>query len=142
LYYIIRKKQMKFFKALEVFDEEYNELFQVNINPLKFNRKYSVLDGDGVEVITISTGFRILHKIKIRDRKYVCKGNLFKMNYRLYDEDQVIVRFLLKKKNNERYFEIELLEEDNIEAALAVYIVAMAKRFNSRRKENTNEVLH
>ena len=41
LYYIIRKKQMKFFKALEVFDEEYNELFQVNINPLKFNNSVS-----------------------------------------------------------------------------------------------------
>lgn len=135
LFYVIRKKQDGFFKALEILDENYNLVYHLNINPLRWNRKYMVNNINNEPVIQISTGFRILHRIRMNNKKYVCKGNMFKMRYRLYDGDKVIVRFKQVKKQHVNFFEMDLAEGEPIDAALAVYIAAMAQRFSCRRKD-------
>ena len=134
LLYIVKKESLYKLRAIEILDPDYKTKYNVNFNPLKFKGRYQVRDVNNSEVITISTGLHLLHKIVIAGKKLVCKANLFKIKYWLYDDDKVIARLQIIKKDDERYFEINLEKTDKIIYAIALYIIAQAQRINYVRK--------
>ena len=82
----------------------------------------------------ISTGLNLLHHVDIGTESYVCKSNLFRINYKLYKIDKVVGRLQVVRKHKERYFQIELDGSEDLKMAIVLYVVAQAQRLWFLRK--------
>lgn len=127
--YYIKKKNLKRKRAIEVLDENKIKKYQVDFHPLKTKGRYRVLDTNGMELLTINTGIKIIHKIVVKGKHYICKSNLFKIRYWLYENDTVIARLKLVKIDNVKYFEINLEKTDDMLLGIILYVVAQAQRY-------------
>lgn len=132
--YIIKKESLKKSRAIDIYNPDYLPAFHVNISPLKIIGRYQVFDNLNTLRININLGFRLLHKIDIGTKRLVCKANLFKIKYWLYEDDAVIGRLSVVKKHDERYFEITLERNDDMINVIALYVIAQAQRINFLKK--------
>ena len=132
--YIIKKESLKKSKAIDIMNADYLPAFHVHISPLKIKGRYQVFNNLNALKINISLGFHLLHRVEIGDKRLVCKANLFKIKYWLYDGDAVIGRLAVVKKQDERYFEIKLERNDDIINVIALYVIAQAQRMNFLKK--------
>lgn len=134
--YIVQKDSLKNMRAIQILNNEYQVAYHVNFYPLKIKGRYQVLDNNNNLKININMGFHLLHKVEIGSQKLVCKANLFKIKYWLYDNDTVIGRLKIIKKNDERYFEIKLEKGATKLHGIALYVIAQAQRINCIRKDD------
>lgn len=133
--YIIKKESLKKSRAIDIMNVDYLPIFHVNISPLKIKGRYQVFDNLKTLKININLGFHLLHKVEIGTKRLVCKANLFKIKYWLYEGDTVIGRLAVVKKQDERYFEISLEKNDDMINVIALYVIAQAQRINFLRKD-------
>ena len=127
-YFTITHAKLPIIQGLKIFDEVNNLSYKINYNPLKFKKRFQMLDSNNVEVMGISVGLKYLHKIEYKNKVYSCKGNIWKIKYVLYDVDEVIATIKVVKINKERYFEIELKDNKNIMIALAMLVITQSIR--------------
>lgn len=133
LVFYIHKQVKVLKKSCDIKNANNERIFHVNFYPLKVKNRYLLKDQSDKVVINIDMGGHLLHHIELKNHVFVCKSNLFRINYWLYDTDAVVGRLNVVKKQKERYFEIEV-EEDEILQVLALYIVAQAQRIWFLRK--------
>ena len=99
--------------GLSIIDEINNTTYKVNYNPLKFKKRFQLLDANKQQVMAISVGLKYLHKIECKGKVYSCKGTLWKISYKLYDIDNVVASLKVVKRNKKRYYQIELADNKN-----------------------------
>ena len=128
LYFTIEHAKLPIISGLKIIDEINNTTYKINYNPLKFKKRFQLLDSSKKEVMGISVGLKYLHKIEYNNKIFCCKGNIWKISYRLYDLDEVVATLKVVKINKERYFEIELKDNKNIMIALALLVTTQSIR--------------
>ena len=114
--------------GLNIIDEINQISYRINYNPLKFKKRFQLLDTKKSPVMDISVGLKYLHKIEYKDKIYCCKGSIWKISYRLYDVDDVVASLSVVKINKQRYYKIDLNDQKNIMIAMAMLVVAQSIR--------------
>ncbi|MCK5388485.1 MAG: hypothetical protein KAJ22_04300 [Candidatus Izimaplasma sp.] len=102
--------------------------YKVSYNPLRFKKRFQLLDSNKQQVMAISVGLKYLHKIEYNNKVFSCKGSLWKIRYKLYDIDTVVATLKVVKINKERYYLIDLADNKNILIALAMLVIAQSIR--------------
>ena len=128
LYFTVEHAKLPIISGLKIIDEVNNKTYKVNYNPLRFKKRFQLLDSSKKPVMAISVGLKYLHKIEYNNKVFCCKGSIWKISYKLYDIDTVVASIKVVKINKERYFEIDLQDNKNIMIALAMLIVAQSIR--------------
>ncbi len=128
LYFTIKHAKLPIISGLKIIDEIGDKTYKVNYNPLRFKKRFKLLDANKDPVMAISVGLKYLHRIEYNNKIFACKGSIWKISYRLYDIDTVVASIKVIKINKERFFEIELQDNKNIMIALAMLIVAQSIR--------------
>lgn len=128
VYYTIEHAKLPIILGLVIKDEINQRIYRVNYNPLKFKKRFQLLSEDKKQVMALSVGLKYLHKLEYNNKIFCCKGSIWKINYKLYDIDNVVATLSVVKINKERYFEINLAENKNILLALAMLVVAQSIR--------------
>ncbi len=128
LYFTIEHSKLPVISGLKIIDEINNTTYKINYNPLRFKKRFKLLDSNKEQVMAISVGLKYLHKIEYRNKVFCCKGSVWKISYTLYDLDTVVASIKVIKINKERYFKIELRDNKNIMIALAMLVVAQSIR--------------
>ena len=128
LYYTIKHLNTPFNSGMKIICETSKDEYLVNYNPFKFKNRYQIFNQENVPIISINVGLKQLHKIEYENKKYICKGNLRNISYKLYDVDKVLSFIKVIKKEKQCYFEIVLDDNRNIILALSMLIVAQSIR--------------
>ncbi|MCK4552565.1 MAG: hypothetical protein KAU02_06580 [Tenericutes bacterium] len=127
-YFTIKHSKLPISLGLNIIDEINNKTYKVNYNPLKFKKRFQLLDSNKEPVMAISVGLKYLHKLEYKKKTYSCKGTLWKISYKLYDIDNVVATLKVVKIDKQRYFEIFIKDDKNIMIALAMLVVAQSIR--------------
>ena len=128
LYFTIKHSKLPIISGLKIIDEINNTTYKINYNPLKFKKRFQMLDASNKEIMGINVGLKYLHNIEYNNKVYSCKGNIWKIKYVLYDVDEVIASIKVVKIDKERYFKIELKDNKNIMIALALLVITQSIR--------------
>jgi len=128
LYYTIKHSKTLLNASLHIICETCKDVYDVNYNPFKFKNRFQIFNQENKAIVSISVGLKQLHKIEYKNKKYVCKGNLWNLNYTLYDVDKVLSYINVIKINSQRFFEINLENNKNIILALSMLIIAQSIR--------------
>jgi len=128
LFFTLKHAKLPIISGLNIKDEVNSSTFKVNYNPLRFKKRFQLLDSVGSEVLGISVGLKYLHKILYKDKIYACKGSIWKVRYNLYDQDNVVASIQVVKIDKEKFFKIELADNTDIMLALAMLIIAQSIR--------------
>ena len=128
IYFTLKHAKLPVISGLNITDEMNSSKFKVNYNPLKFKKRFQLLDSAKNEVLGISVGLKYLHKILYKNKIYACKGSIWKVRYNLYDRDNVVAAIHVVKMDKEKFFKIELADNVDIMLALAMFIIAQSIR--------------
>lgn len=127
-YFTIEHAKLPKIYGLTIKDVINDVVYKVNYNPLKFKKRFQLVDTNKQPIMAISVGLKYLHKIEYNNKIYSCKGNLWKIRYKLYDHDNVVASIRVIKINKERYYQIELADNKNIMIAIGALVVAQSIR--------------
>ena len=128
VYYTIKHAKLPKIYGMSIIDEINNKTYKVDYNPLKFKKRFQLLDSNKKQVMGISVGLKYLHRIEYNNKIFCCKGSLWKVSYRLYDVDNVVASLNVVKKNKQRFYKIELADNKNILIAIVMLVVAQSIR--------------
>lgn len=128
IYFNIKHAKLPKIYGLNIYDVINDKKFIINYNPLRFKKRFKLLDDTKKQVMAITVGLKYLHKIEYNNKVYCCKGSIWKISYKLYDVDTVVASVKVVKINKERYYKIELMDNKNILIALATLVVAQSIR--------------
>jgi len=128
VYFTIKHVKLPKIYGLNIIDEIENKKYTVNYSPLRFKKRFQLLNTDKEQVMNINVGLKFLHKIEYNNKVYSCKGALWKIRYKLYDIDSVVATLKVIKIDSERYYKIELTDNKNILIALAMLVIAQSIR--------------
>ena len=128
VYFTIKHSKLPIIFGLNIIDVVNDTTYRINYNPLKFKKRFQLIDANKMPVMAISVGLKYLHKIEYNNKKFCCKGSIWKISYSLYDIDNVVASLKVIKRNGDRYFEIDLKDNKNIMIALAMLVVAQSIR--------------
>ena len=128
LYFTLKHAKLPIISGLNITDEVNASKYKVNYNPLRFKKRFQLLDSAKNEVLGISVGLKYLHKILYKEKIYACKGSIWKVRYNLYDKDSVVASIHVVKINKEKFFKIELKDNVDIMLALGIFIIAQSIR--------------
>lgn len=128
IYFNIKHAKLPKIYGLNILDVINDKKFIVNYNPLRFKKRFKLLDDTKKQIMAITVGLKYLHKIEYNNKVYCCKGSIWKISYKLYDVDTVVASVNVVKINKERYYKIELMDNKNILIALAALVVAQSIR--------------
>ena len=84
-YFTIEHAKLPKIYGLTIKDVINDVVYKVNYNPLKFKKRFQLVDTNKQPIMAISVGLKYLHKIEYNNKIYSCKGNLWKIRYKLYD---------------------------------------------------------
>ncbi len=128
VYYTIEHAKLPIILGLVIKDEINQRTYRVNYNPLKFKKRFQLVNEEKKPVMALSVGLKYLHRLEYNNKIFCCKGSIWKINYKLYDIDNVVATLKVVKIDKERYFEIYLADNKNILLALAMLVVAQSIR--------------
>ncbi len=128
LYFTIRHAKLPKIYGLDITNEIENKKYKVNYNPLRFKKRFQLLNDENKQIMAIIVGLKYLHKIEYNNKIFSCKGSVWKIGYKLYDYDTVVAALNVVKIDKERYYKIELADNKNILIGLAMLVVAQSIR--------------
>ena len=127
-YFNIAHTKLPKIYGMNITDLVNESTYKVSYNPLRFKKRFQLLDANKQQVMAISVGLKYLHKIEYNNKVFSCKGSLWKIRYKLYDVDTVVATLKVVKINKERYYLIDLADNKNILIALAMLVIAQSIR--------------
>ena len=128
VYFTINHSKLPIIFGLNIIDEINNVTYKINYNPLKFKKRFQLFDNNKQPVMALSVGIKYLYKVEYNNKILSCKGSIWKINYILYDIDNVVATLKVVKINKQRYFEIDLKANQHIMIALGMLVVAQSIR--------------
>jgi len=127
-YFTIKHAKLPKIYGLTFTDVINNKTYKVNYNPLKFKKRFQLLDEAKKQIMAISVGIKYLHRIEYNNKVFSCKGSIWKIRYKLYDRDNVVASIKVVKIEGERYYQIDLADNKNIMIAIGTLVVAQSIR--------------